>query len=326
MVRMVMTLFWKHADRADCIRLRNAEQPCNVTLEENIRYLSDQNRKHTLDCIRPKQEKGPFPVIVDIHGGGWMYGSTEVNRPYCMALAAEGSCAVVAMNYRLLPETDLQGQVQDIFAALHWLEKNGEAYHFDLNDILLTGDSAGGHLAGLAASIQNDENLQRLYGVEPVSFSIGALALTHPVWNIHQMGFAKGTVEKLVNREYARMMFGGKPELSPFYAHASLLETLDPARCPKVFLQSSKADVFCPQSVYLDAWLTEHKVTHEFLCWKKEELEHVFAVTGPNRPESVETRRRMLRFWKGQGSGFCAADAAISSNSGISAISLDSKE
>lgn len=71
---------------------------------------------HTLNLYRPLGAEGPLPVVVDIHGGGWMYGDRELNRAYCMYLASQG-WAVMGMSYRLLPEVDLRGQVQDVLPA-----------------------------------------------------------------------------------------------------------------------------------------------------------------------------------------------------------------
>lgn len=85
---------------------------------------------HTLNLYRPLGAEGPLPVVVDIHGGGWMYGDRELNRAYCMYLASQG-WAVMGMSYRLLPEVDLRGQVQDVFASFRWLEHHGGAYGLD---------------------------------------------------------------------------------------------------------------------------------------------------------------------------------------------------
>ena len=72
---------------------------------------------HTLNLYRPAGVSGPLPTVVDIHGGGWMYGDRQLNRNYCMYLASRGY-AVMGMSYRLVPEVTVAGQVQDVFASL----------------------------------------------------------------------------------------------------------------------------------------------------------------------------------------------------------------
>lgn len=143
-----------------------------------------------------------------------MYGDRELNRAYCMYLASQG-WAVMGMSYRLLPEVDLRGQVQDVFASFRWLEHHGGAYGLDLDRLCLTGDSAGGHLAGLAACIQLDPVLQALYGAAPLVHPFRALAIAHGVCDVYRFNFLKPNLDKAVTREYLRMLFGPAGPSSP---------------------------------------------------------------------------------------------------------------
>ena len=167
LTRMLIEKKWRENGRKDALRLARQPRPEGVAVETGLAYLPDGDPMHTLNLYRPEGAQGPLPTVVDIHGGGWMYGDRELNRNYCMALAAQGY-AVMGMSYRLLPQVDLRGQVQDVFASLRWLEEHGGEHGFDLSRILLTGDSAGGHLAGLTACIQKSPALQALYGVQPL--------------------------------------------------------------------------------------------------------------------------------------------------------------
>ena len=130
-----------------------------------------------------------------------MYGDRELNRNYCMALAAQGY-AVMGMSYRLLPQVNLRGQVQDVFASLRWLEEHGGEHGFDLSRVLLTGDSAGGHLAGLTACIQKSPALQALYGVQPLKREFTALAIAHGVCDVYRFAFLRPPFDQAVSREY----------------------------------------------------------------------------------------------------------------------------
>lgn len=190
LTRTLIRRKWESNRRLDSIRLAHQPLPTGVEVLEGLPYLSSGHSMHTLNLYLPLGIDGPLPVIVDIHGGGWMYGDRELNRAYCMYLASQG-WAVMGMSYRLLPEVDLLGQVQDIFASFHWLEHHAEAYCLDLDRLCLTGDSAGGHLTGLAACIQLDPFLQALYGVDPLSHPFRALAIAH--------GYAMSTASTFSN-------------------------------------------------------------------------------------------------------------------------------
>ena len=162
LTRALICRKWASNRRRDAVRLASQPLPTGVEVLEGLPYLSGSHPMHTLNLYRPLGADGSLPVIVDIHGGGWMYGDRELNQAYCMYLASQG-WAVMGMSYRLLPEVDLREQIQDVFASFHWLERHAGTYGLDLDRLCLTGDSAGGHLDGLAACIQLDSSLQELY-------------------------------------------------------------------------------------------------------------------------------------------------------------------
>lgn len=58
------------------------------------------------------------PVIIDIHGGGWMYGTKEINKNYCLVLA-QNDYVVVNINYRLAPDFSVADQLRDCFSPLN---------------------------------------------------------------------------------------------------------------------------------------------------------------------------------------------------------------
>ena len=103
LTRMLIEKKWRENGRKDALRLARQPRPEGVAAEAGLAYLPDGDPMHTLNLYRPEGAQGPLPTVVDIHGGGWMYGDRELNRNYCMALAAQGY-AVMGMSYRLLPQ------------------------------------------------------------------------------------------------------------------------------------------------------------------------------------------------------------------------------
>lgn len=176
LIRRMIQRKWDGNTQRDAIRLDSQTPPQGVEVWEGLPYEEDGHPMHTLNLYRPAGVSGPLPTVVDIHGGGWMYGDRQLNRNYCMYLASRGY-AVMGMSYRLVPEVTVAGQVQDVFASLHWLAEHSTEYGFDLSRVLLTGDSAGGHLTGLTACVQLSPDLQKLYQVDPLPFSFSALAI-----------------------------------------------------------------------------------------------------------------------------------------------------
>jgi acetyl esterase len=107
---------------------------------------------------------GPGPRVVYLHGGGWTAGGlTESDRP-CRRLAAAGDCVVVAVEYRLAPETKFPGPLEDSVAAVRWLagDAGADFVEADGSQVVLLGDSAGGNLAAATTLWLRDEGGPRL--------------------------------------------------------------------------------------------------------------------------------------------------------------------
>jgi acetyl esterase/lipase len=103
---------------------------------------------------------GPRPLVVYIHGGGWVMGGPRRSAAYLDWPAVLGSLAeqgyvVAAVSYRFAAEARFPAQIQDVKSAIRWLRVNAERYHIDRNSAVVWGQSAGGHLAGLAATSCN---------------------------------------------------------------------------------------------------------------------------------------------------------------------------
>ncbi|RJK97107.1 alpha/beta hydrolase [Vallicoccus soli] len=91
------------------------------------------------------------PVLVHVHGGGWVVGDLESHDAVCRSLAARSGCAVLAVDYRLAPEHPWPAALEDVEAAVAWLRREGRAHGVDPGRLALTGDSAGGGLVAALA-------------------------------------------------------------------------------------------------------------------------------------------------------------------------------
>lgn len=115
----------------------------------DVPYGDDEEQR--VDIFLPDQRtRGPVPVFLDIHGGGWTHGYKE-----WMGLAAPVVTAFpaiyVSLGYRLAPAAKHPAQVNDCLAAIAWLVRNAGSLGGDPTRIHIGGHSAGAHLAALAA-------------------------------------------------------------------------------------------------------------------------------------------------------------------------------
>ena len=127
---------------------------------KNIVYADIAGKKLLLDLYMPSGKKDPY-LIVWIHGGAWRSGSKESPPtgllPFGYALAS--------INYRLSEEAIFPAPIHDIKAAVRFLRGNAKKYGYRSDKIILWGSSAGGHLAALAGTTNNDPELEGNLGL-----------------------------------------------------------------------------------------------------------------------------------------------------------------
>ena len=100
-----------------------------------------------------------LPVVMWIHGGGWVTGSLETHDQLCRQLADDTSAIVVSVDYRLAPEAKFPSAVDDCVAAWRWISEHASELGGDPARIAIAGDSAGGNLAAVTALVAREERL-----------------------------------------------------------------------------------------------------------------------------------------------------------------------
>jgi acetyl esterase len=106
--------------------------------------------------------EAPFPVLVFIHGGGWVLCGLDSHDPPCRALANAVPCVVVSIDYRLAPEHKFPAAAEDAYAATRWVAEHAAELGGDASRVAVGGDSAGGNLAAVVALMARERGGPRL--------------------------------------------------------------------------------------------------------------------------------------------------------------------
>jgi acetyl esterase/lipase len=162
-----------------------------------------------LDLPLPGKRPGPSPVIVVIHGGGWLEGdkssfaSDKFGVPGNIVDFARLGFAAATINYRMSREAPYPAALDDCRAAIRWLRAHASEYQFDAGRIGAYGNSAGGHLALLLALA--DDPADRGKAIDQSSHVQAAASDSGPVDLVAD--YRRGTLQSVIGR-----FMGGPPE------------------------------------------------------------------------------------------------------------------
>ena len=122
---------------------------------ENVVYSCEPGYRPLFLDLRVPHRDAPAPLVVWIHGGGWIYGSRRRLPPNLFAHGVldrmvEAGLAVASIDYRLAREAGFGGMLLDVKAAVRWLRGHADVFGLDPARVVLWGESAGGHLAVMA--------------------------------------------------------------------------------------------------------------------------------------------------------------------------------
>lgn len=180
---MLRTAFRRSDDKRDA----GLTTPEGIERFDDLRYGEDA-RWNLLDVYRPKGIEGKLPVIVSVHGGGWVYGDKERYQYYCMSLAEHGF-AVVNFTYRLAPKHKFPAALEDTNAVFHWLLRHCADYGLELSRVFGVGDSAGAQLLGLYSCLCTNPAYASGFAFSaPADFAPTAVALNCGVYEVKKSG------------------------------------------------------------------------------------------------------------------------------------------
>jgi acetyl esterase/lipase len=245
------------------IRARvEALAPTNISSESLsiAEYTIDGSHPVHLIVYRPNRS-GPFPILLHMHGGGFVTGSAAIMTLSNMRLAIEVGCVVASVDYRLAPEATAPAALDDCYAAYRWIHAQADELDVDVSRIAIGGESAGGGLAAALALTLRDRGdplpcLQWL--IAPMLDDRTADAVdTRPhagefVWTQH------------ANRFAWHAYLGHAPGAAYTSAYASPARALDLKGLPPAFIAVGGLDLFLRENISYTQRLIDAAVPAEF--------------------------------------------------------------
>ena len=267
----------------------------SAVFHKDLPYLDDGLADHLLDVVMPDDAPVSRPVILEVHGGGYCSCSKLTNAPHAAYLASCG-WNVVNVNYRLQPEVGFREEIQDLCAALDWMDANREKWHLDMKNLMVTGDSAGGHLVLLLTGVLADPELRKYYGVEKTTAVIRAAAATCPAGSMETFHGASDQVSAL-----CRIVLDFN-QTEADWNICSIDRLIHRGTYPEVMILSTPTDdLLYEHTRGLHRSFEEAGVTHVYREFVSETegspLRHVFNVLEPERTESIAANQAILEYF-----------------------------
>lgn len=291
-LRPVLERIWKNTEKMDALRIDSQTEPEGLEQFLDIPYIDDGERAHLLDIYYPENTTEKLPVIIDIHGGGWMYGYKEINKYFCLKLAQKGFL-VASINYRLAGDILFDEQIRDIFSALKWLGENLKNYPADINNIFLAGDSAGGHFACVTTAVNLNEDMRKDFSVDYIGYDFKAVATICPAVDLLSPDF-------LMNVNVP-ILLGEKARKSPYRKYLDVKQIVSD-KFPPFYINTASGDFLRNQAYKLKEIFDKNGIEYRFRDFtdklEGKNLTHVFNVVDPFSVYGDEANQEIADFFK----------------------------
>ena len=260
-------VFRRMCTKSDAKRDEGLTVPESVNLIEGIYYGPDR-KWHTLDICFPKDGTSRA-TIVNVHGGGYVYGSTIPYKFYCCDLASRGF-TVISFNYRLAPKHKFPAPLEDLNLVMQWALEHSEEYPIDRNNVFMVGDSAGAQLASQYAAIWSNPEYAAIMGITPPDFRLAAVGLNCGMYDLLSHTASDKRLSPIV-RDY----FTNHPER--FGEKLNVLRYIG-SSFPPAYLISAPGDFLADKCQPMAELLASRGVPCEYRLYGDSSTGHVFHV------------------------------------------------
>ena len=240
--------------------------PEGTILHGNVAYSNDTLKKHLLDIYLPAEAKGKLPLVIFIHGGGWLSNDKYADMGYMKKTVAEilsNGYALASVDYRFSTQAVFPAQIKDCNRAVSYLYDHADTYGFDKERFALMGFSAGGHLASLVGLAENND-IHTFY--MPGTSKLFSFKAVVDFYGPSNLILFPGNDEKSPEG----LLIGAAPLIRPDLAKAASPVTyVDKDDPPFLIIHGEKDELVSTKHSYLlSSWLSVSGVQNELIIVK----------------------------------------------------------
>ncbi|MGK7921151.1 MAG: alpha/beta hydrolase fold domain-containing protein [Trichodesmium sp.] len=229
----------------------------NYQIHKNIKYLTVNNYDLKLDIYQSLKSK-PQPTVIFIHGGGWVDRPREVELFFLLPYLKMGF-SIVNVGYRLAAQSLAPAAVADCRCALRWVIRNAKQYNFDPEKIVVSGFSAGGHLAMTTAMLTADDGFDSYFPGDE-ELQVAAIVNWYGITDV------KDLLEGANFQDYALEWMGNQSDRLEIAERVSPINYVN-SQLPPIFTVHGDADLSVPynQAVKFHEALNQANVPNQLL-------------------------------------------------------------
>lgn len=222
---------------------------------------------------------GPFPLLIFIHGAGWVAGNLDTHDNVCRCLSSRAECVVVSIDYRLAPDSKFPIPVEESYQVYEWILKNPDLLNIDPERIAIGGDSSGGNIAAAVCLMARDRKNAKIV------FQL----LINPALDLSVYDESHGNM-KWFREQYLR----DEKDIESPYASPFLAENMEDL--PAAFIVVGEHDVLRAEGEAFGRKLREAGVSVNVYCQvNKGHLAGDFARATEEASEAVDLSVAVLR-------------------------------
>lgn len=240
----------------DIERLEQSAISEEISMISNVNYIPGDSMEHTLD-IYFRKDGVKKPILIDIHGGGFISHDKKVDSIFANVMAQNGF-VVFSLNYRLAyPEYNVFDQIDDIDKATRWVVKHASSYDGENKRMYVVGHSSGGVNAVAEVLLSLSSEMLSDYGFEKRDYTYKGLIIDCGLMHFYKNSIAYNGMRRMVfpksyknDRRYEYLLFDRNDDVN---------------RLPKTVIITNESDQLKDMSYYFNELLDKRYVEHVLL-------------------------------------------------------------